>query len=126
MQQKLTNHSLGLIIDFLHINVVHLSAGKRIGLLHSRVSIAIAISISIAIAWVSVRTLVGIMSSLFALETGDGAQVPHYWSRAMLSTISSIAVLGDVIVGMIIPISYMVMSSMGMHGMSVSSILTGP
>ena len=71
------------------------------------------ISISISIARLSIRTFVGIMSSLLAPKIGDGAQVPHHWSGMMLSTISSIAIL--LVVGVGVGMSSVSMASMGMR-----------
>src|SRR5215216_5474328 len=57
--------ALQLLITFLHINVIHLTFGKRVGLL-SRASIAISI--------LHLRTFCGVVSSLLALETCNVTQ----------------------------------------------------
>ena len=67
INQKLTDNYVGLTLNLLHANVVHLTFGEEVGLL-GRTSIAISI--------LRVRTFIGIMSSLLALETGNMTQIP--------------------------------------------------
>ena len=64
---KLTDNCVGLILNLLHADVVHLTFGEGVGLL-GRTSIAISI--------LSFRTFGSIMSGLLALETGTVAQIP--------------------------------------------------
>ena len=40
---KLTKHCIWLLIDFLHIDMIHVPLGERIWLLVSRITIAISI-----------------------------------------------------------------------------------
>jgi hypothetical protein len=107
-----------VIIDFLHINVIHWSSGKHIGLLGGRVAIAIAIPIAL----LDIGTLRGILSCLLALEVGDMAQILLGWCRAVLIPISSIAILMAAVVGTIVAVSSMVIPSMSMSSMGVMGV----
>ena len=70
INQKLTDNCVGLILNLLHTDMVHLTFGEGVGLL-GRTSIAISI--------VGSRTIIGIMSGLLALETSNVAQIPLGW-----------------------------------------------
>ena len=70
INQKLTDNSVGLILNVLHADVVHLTFREWVGLL-GRTSIAISI--------LCFRTFNGIMFSLLALETCNVAQIPLGW-----------------------------------------------
>ena len=70
VNQKLTDNCVGLILNLLHVDVVHLTFGEGVGLL-GRTSIAISI--------LCFGTFSGIMSGLLALETGNVAQIPLGW-----------------------------------------------
>ena len=70
IDQKHTDNCVGLILNLLHADVVHLTFGEGVGLL-CRTSIAISI--------LSFRTFNGVMSGLPAIETSDVAQIPLGW-----------------------------------------------
>ena len=70
INQKLTDNCVGLILNLLHANVVHLTFGEGVGLL-GRTCIAIFI--------LRFRTFSSIMSGLLALETGNVAQISLGW-----------------------------------------------
>ena len=70
INHKLTDNCVGLILNLLHADVVHLTFGEGVGLLRG---------ISIAISILGFRTFSGIMSGLLALETGNVAQIPLGW-----------------------------------------------
>ena len=97
--------------------MIHLSTGKRVGLL-CRASIAVAVSIPL----LGLRAVGGIVSCLLALETGDVTQILLSRSRTVLVAIASIARLEVVVVVAIVPIPSMVMSSMIMSSMGVMGV----
>ena len=70
INQKLTDNCIGLLLNLLHTDVVHLTFGEGVGLL-CRTSIAISI--------LCFQTFSGIMSGLPALETSNVAQIPLGW-----------------------------------------------
>ena len=70
INQKLTDNCVGLILNLLHADVVHLTFGEGVGLL---------VRTSIAISILRYRTFSGIMSSLLTLETSNVAQIPLIW-----------------------------------------------
>jgi hypothetical protein len=105
-----------VIVDFLHINVIHVSSGKRVGLLGCRTAIAISVAL------LDIGTLRGIMSRLLALEAGDVAQILLGWCRAVLIPISSIAILMAAVVGAIVAVSSIIIPSMSMSSMVVMGV----
>ena len=113
LNQKLTYYCIGLILNLLHADVVHLTFGERVGLL-GRTSIAISI--------LRFRTFSRIMSNLLALKASDLAQVPLGWGRwvgAVLSVASCsipVSILGTIVV--VETPSIVNMASMVMMGMS--------
>ena len=62
LNQKLIDTCIRLLLNLLHVHVVHLSPIERVGLLPSA---------SIAIAVLQFRTIVGVVPSLPALETSN-------------------------------------------------------
>ena len=78
--------SVRLLIDLLHVNMVHLSFVEWIGLLSSA---------PITISILRFRALRGIVSSLPALEASDVTQIFLHWCRRvemLLVAIPSIAI----------------------------------
>src|SRR3954462_1216568 len=63
--KELTNHSIRLIIDLLHVDMVHMPLVERIGLADSRISIVVLV----------LRAHVGVVSRLPALETLNPTKV---------------------------------------------------
>ena len=70
LTKKLTYYCIWLGFNLLHVDVVHLSPGERVGLL-PRASIAVSV--------LSFRTFIGIISSLLTLVASDLAQIPLGW-----------------------------------------------
>ena len=111
INQKLTNNYVGLLLNILNTDVVHLTFGEGVGLL-CRTSIAISI--------LCFRTFSGIMSGLLALEIGNVAQIPLGWCCRVGTVLAaassiSIAILGANVVvrtSSIVRMSSMVMASM--------------
>ena len=66
INQKLTDNCVGLLLNLLHTDVVHLTSSEGVGLL-SRTSIAISI--------LCFRTFNGVVSGLLALETTNVTQI---------------------------------------------------
>src|ERR1041384_4358077 len=96
--------------------MVHLSLSKRVRLLISRTPIAIAI--------LQLRTFIGIMPFVVALEAGDVTQVPLHWCNRIGTLLISISSIAIPLVTMVVSIASMLrMTSMIM--MVVPSILIG-
>ena len=66
INQKLTDNCVGLLLNLLHTDVIHLTFGEGVGLL-GRTSIAISI--------LCLRTFSGVVSGLPALETSNVTQI---------------------------------------------------
>ena len=64
--QKLTDNCVGLLVNILHIYVIHLTSGERVGLL-SKAFIAIPV--------LGLRAISGIVSGFPALETRNVTQI---------------------------------------------------
>src|SRR3954469_19153597 len=65
IDKELTNHSIRLIIDLLHVDMVHMPLVERIGLADSRIPIVFLV----------LRAHVGVVSHLPALETLNSTKV---------------------------------------------------
>src|SRR3989337_3088557 len=94
LNQKLTDNCIWLLFNLLHVHVVHLSPVERVWLF-PRASIAISI--------LRFRTLIGIVSSLPALETSNVTLIlldGCGWVRAVLIAACSIpvSILGATVV----------------------------
>ena len=86
LNQKLTDNCIRLLFNLLHVHVVHLSPVERVGLLPSA---------SIAISVLQFRTIIGIVPSLPALETGNVTLIllgGCGWIRAVLIAACSIPI----------------------------------
>ena len=105
--EKLTKHCIWLLIDFLHINMIHPPLDERIRLLVSRISIAISI--------LCLTTICCVVSFIVALETGDLTQVlPHCCRvvRTVLISVSSISIPRATMIVSMVPMlrmAYMIM-----------------
>ena len=94
LTKRLTYYCIGLRFNLLHVNVGHLSPLERVGLLPRA-------SIAISILWFG--TLIGIVSSLPALETSNVTLILLRgcgWVRAVLVAACSIpiSILGAIVI----------------------------
>ena len=94
LNQKLTDNCIWLLFNLLHVHVVHLSPVERVGLLPSA---------SIAISVLQLRTIIGVVPSLPALETSNVTLIllgGCGWVRAVLIAACSIpvSILGATVV----------------------------
>src|SRR3954471_364674 len=93
--EELTNHCIRLIIDLLHIDMVHMPLVERIGLADSRIPIVVLV----------LRAHVGVVSHLPALVTLNLAKVLlciHHLT--VLVVVPSIAISFPIAIAMLVPI----------------------
>ena len=86
LNQKLTDNCIWLLLNFLHVHVVHLSPVERVGLLSSA---------SITVAVLQFRTIVGVVPSLPTLETSNVTLILLVgcgWVRAVLIATCSVPI----------------------------------
>ena len=79
--------SVRLLIDLLHIDMIHMPLSERIRLLASRIPISIPILL--------LGTLIGVVPCLLAFEASDVTQIFLHWCRRvemLLVAIPSIAI----------------------------------
>src|ERR1041385_6815441 len=106
IDNELTNHSIRLIIDLLHINMVHMPL-ERIGLADSRIPIVVLV----------LRAHVGVVSHLPALETLNSTKVllsiHHLTVLVVVLSISNsfpIAIAIAILVAIVVVVAIMVVT----------------
>src|SRR3954467_7921604 len=93
--KELTNHCIRLIIDLLHIDMVHMPLVERIGLADSRIPIIVLV----------LRAHVGVVSHLPTLVTLNLAKVLlciHHLT--VMVVVPSIAISFSIAIAMLVPI----------------------